>query len=85
MDTAVKLSAFIEEADEREAAATEADRIDGSDTAAALRLSLRRREAVVKVACARPGTTGDAGFTPACERTRRVDLLGQRNRASEGM
>ena len=51
MDTAVKLSAFIEEADEREAAATEADRIDGSDTAAALRLSLRRREAVVKVAC----------------------------------
>ena len=51
MDTAVKLSAFIEEADERQAAATEADKIDGSDTAAALRLSLRRREAVVKVAC----------------------------------
>jgi hypothetical protein len=51
MDTAVKLSAFIEEADEREAAATETDRTDGSDTAAALRLSLRRREAVVRVAC----------------------------------
>jgi len=51
MDTAAKLSAFVDDADERQAAATEADKIDGSDTAAALRLSLRRREAVVKVAC----------------------------------
>ena len=51
MDTATKLSAFVDDADERQAAATEADKIDGSDTAAALHLSLRRREAVVKVAC----------------------------------
>ena len=51
MDTAAKLSALVEDADERQAAATEVDKIDGSDTAAALRLSLRRREAVVEVAC----------------------------------
>jgi len=39
MDTAAKLSAFVDDADERQAAATEADEVDGSDTAAALRLS----------------------------------------------
>ena len=51
METAAKLSAYISDVDERQASATEADKIDGSDTAEALRLSLRHREAAVKVAC----------------------------------
>ena len=51
METAAKPSAFIDDVDERHAAATEASKIDGSDTAAALNLSFRRREAAVNVAC----------------------------------
>ena len=51
METAAKLSAYISDVDERQATATDDDKTVGSDTAEALRLSLRRREAVVKVAC----------------------------------
>ena len=51
MDTAAKLSAYINDVDERLASATETDKTEGSDTAEALRLSLRHREAAVKVAC----------------------------------
>ena len=81
MDTAVKLSAFIEEADEREAAATEADRIDGSDTAAALRLSLRRREAVVKVACGQAPLSTLASLRHANGRGGRIFSSSEINRA----
>ena len=83
MDTAVKLSAFIEEVDESVASATEADWVEGSDTAAALRLSLRRREAVVKVACGQTPLATLASLRHANGRGGRIFLTSEIERAKE--